>query len=145
IRREGEHYYGFGEKAGPLDKANLRMRMFNLDAMGYNAEHGDPLYKHIPFYITLVPEQDRAYGLFYDTFATCTFDMGKETDNYYETYRYFQAEVGDLDYYLIYGGNISEVVSRYMALIGHPALPPRWSLGYLPSTMAYTDAENAQE
>lgn len=145
IRREGEHYYGFGEKAGPLDKANLRMRMFNLDAMGYNAEHGDPLYKHIPFYITLVPEQDRAYGLFYDTFATCTFDMGKETDNYYETYRYFQAEMGDLDYYLIYGGNISEVVSRYMALIGRPALPPRWSLGYLASTMAYTEAENAQE
>ncbi len=145
IRREDEHYYGFGEKAGPLDKANLRMRMFNLDAMGYNAEHGDPLYKHIPFYITFVPEVNTTYGLFYDTFATCTFDMGKETDNYYETYRYFQAELGDLDYYLIYGGNIAAVVARYTQLIGRPALPPRWSLGYLGSTMAYTEAENAQE
>lgn len=24
-------------------------------------------------------------------------------------------------------------------------LPPRWSLGYLGSTMSYTEAENAQE
>jgi alpha-glucosidase len=29
--------------------------------------------------------------------------------------------------------------------LGRPALPPRWSLGYLGSTMAYTDAPNAQE
>ena len=32
-RRPGEHYYGFGERAGPLDKAGMRMRMLNLDAL----------------------------------------------------------------------------------------------------------------
>ena len=26
--------------------------MLNIDAMGYDAESTDPLYKHIPFYIT---------------------------------------------------------------------------------------------
>lgn len=46
-RREGEHYYGFGERSGSLDKARMRMRMVNLDSLGYNAETGDPLYKQI--------------------------------------------------------------------------------------------------
>ncbi len=144
-RRPDEHYYGFGERSGPLDKYGRRMRMLNLDALGYDAEIGDPLYKHIPFYITYVPGLNLAYGLFYDNLSTSIFDMGQERDNYYGPYRYYQAEAGDLDYYLIFGPEISVVVQKFSRLIGHPALPPRWSLGYLGSSMLYTDAENAQE
>ncbi len=143
-RRAGEHYYGFGERAGPLDKAGLRMRMLNLDALGYDAQHSDPLYKHFPFYITLVPELDLAYGLLYDNLATTVFDMGREIDNYYGPYRTYQADDGDLDYYLIYGPTIPQVVTRLAALTGRMALPPRWSLGYLGSTMQYTEAPDAQ-
>jgi hypothetical protein len=36
-----------GEKSGPLDKHNRRMKMRNTDAFGYNAEFSDPLYKHV--------------------------------------------------------------------------------------------------
>ncbi|MDO9086686.1 MAG: glycoside hydrolase family 31 protein [Anaerolineaceae bacterium] len=144
-RRPDEHYYGFGERSGPLDKYGRRIRMLNLDALGYDAEIGDPLYKHIPFYITYVPGLNLAYGLFYDNLSTSIFDLGQERDNYYGPYRYYQAETGDLDYYLIFGPQISDVVHKFSKLIGHPALPPRWSLGYLASSMLYTDAENAQE
>jgi alpha-glucosidase len=144
-RRLGEHYYGFGERAGPLDKAGLRMRMVNLDALGYNAETTDPLYKHFPFYITFVPELNIAYGLFYDNLATTVFDMGREVDAYHGPYRYYQAEDGDLDYYFIYGPTIEQVVAKFSALTGRMALPPRWSLGYLGSTMSYTEAPDAQE
>jgi alpha-glucosidase len=144
-RRPDEHYFGFGERSGPLDKYGRRMRMLNLDALGYDAEIGDPLYKHIPFYITYIPTLNLAYGLFYDNLSTSIFDMGQERDNYYGPYRYYQAEAGDLDYYLIFGPQISDVVQKFSKLIGRPALPPRWSLGYLASSMLYTDAENAQE
>jgi alpha-glucosidase len=144
-RRQGEHYYGFGERAGPLDKAGMRMRLLNLDALGYNAETGDPLYKHFPFYITFVADLQIAYGLFYDNLATTIFDMGNEIDNYYDAYRYYQAEDGDIDYYLIYGPTIKQVVEKFSALTGRMVLPPRWSLGYLGSTMTYTDAPDAQE
>lgn len=144
-RRPDEHYYGFGERSGPLNKYGRRMRMLNLDALGYDAELGDPLYKHIPFYITYIPTLNLAYGLFYDNLSTSIFDMGQERDNYYGPYRYYQAEAGDLDYYLIFGPEISDVVQKFSKLIGYPALPPRWSLGYLGSSMRYTDAENAQE
>jgi alpha-glucosidase len=143
-RREGEHYYGFGEKSGPLDKHGRRMRMVNVDAYGYNAETSDPLYKHIPFYITYVPELDIAYGLFYDNPASCVFDMGQEIDAFWGLYRYYQADDGDLDYAMIFGDSVAGVASAFMRLTGMPTLPPRWSLGYMGSTMAYTDAPDAQ-
>ncbi len=145
VQHPDEHYYGFGEKAGPLDKRGMRMRMQNLDAIGYSAKSSDPLYKHWPFYITFVPELNIAYGLFYDNLATSVFDMGQEVNGLKgATYRYYQAEDGDLDYYLIYGPSIEAVIEKFTRLTGRPTLPPRWSLGYLGSTMSYTDAPNAQ-
>ncbi len=55
------------------------------------------------------------------------------------------AEAGDLDYTMIYGPTIEAVVEKFTALTGRPCLPPRWSLGYLGSTMSYTEAPDAQE
>ena len=53
LRRDpDEKYFGLGERAGTSDRAGQRYRMTNLDAMGYNARTTDPLYKHIPFYLT---------------------------------------------------------------------------------------------
>jgi alpha-glucosidase len=144
-RRVGEHYYGFDETSGALDKYGARIRLNAMDAMGYNAETGDPLYKHVPFYITLVPELNIAYGLFYDNFAPTTFDMGKEISAFHGFYRYYKADGGDLDYYMIYGPTVAEVVEKFSKLIGRIALPPRWSLGYLGSTMVYTEAPDAAE
>lgn len=144
VSRPDEHYYGFGERSGPLDKRGRRMRMHNLDAMGYDAEHSDPLYKHIPFYITFVPELELAYGLFYDNLSITTFDMGAEIDAYHGPYRTYHAEDGDIEYYLLYGPTIPDVVAAFTRLTGRMILPPRWSLGYLGSTMHYTDAPDAQ-
>jgi len=144
-RRPDDHYYGFGEKAGPLDKVKHRMEMRGVDALGYDAERSDPLYKHWPFYITLVPDLNVAYGLFYDNLSTCVFDMGRERHAYYNFYRYYQADDGDLDYYLIYGPTIAEVLEKFTKLSGRmQTLPPRWSLGYLGSTMTYTEMPDAQ-
>jgi alpha-glucosidase len=60
--RPGEHYFGFGERSGELDKAGRRMRMLNLDAFDYDAEKTDPLYKHFPFYITFIPGTQSRMG-----------------------------------------------------------------------------------
>lgn len=136
------HYYGLGEKSGPIDKKYRRYRMRNVDAMGYNAEYTDPLYKHIPFYITL--RRDRAFGLFYDTTYDCTFDMGCEIDNYYGNMLYFETKDPDLDYYFINGPLIEHVVQQYSKLTGRCPLAPKWTLGYLGSAMKYTDASDAQ-
>ena len=140
-----EMYFGLGERAGETDRHGQRYSMINVDAMGYSAKTTDPLYKHIPFYLTWRKSERAAVGLFYDTNADCSFDMGRELDNYHGHYRYFVAEHGDLDYYVIGGETMADIVRRFTWLTGKPAMPPKWALGYSGSTMSYTDAPNAQE
>ena len=125
-----------------MDRAGRRYRMCNVDAMGYSARNSDPLYKHIPFYLTYRPSA--AIGLFYDTLSDCTFDMGCERSNYHGLFRSFIADHGDLDYYVIASGSMAQITRRYTWLTGKPAFLPKWALGYSGSTMSYTDAPDAQ-
>ena len=146
LKREAdEMYFGLGERAGDLNRFGKSYRMTNIDAMGYNARTTDPLYKHIPFYLTWKKQSKVPFGLFYDTVADCTFDMGRELDNYHGWYRYFVADYGDLDYYFIAGETLPDIVRRYTWMTGRPAFTPKWGLGYSGSTMTYTDSPNAQE
>ncbi len=136
-------YLGFGERSGPLDKRGRRLRMMNIDAIAYDAETTDPLYKHYPFYIVYRPDLRVAYGLFYDNFATTTFDLGQTRDGYHGPHVRYEADLGTLDYSFIYGPTIPDVIARFTALTGRPALPPRWALGYLASSMTTVEAEDA--
>jgi alpha-glucosidase len=142
-RLDGDRYYGLGEKSGRLERSDRRFEMRNLDALGYNAAITDPLYKHVPFTITETADAG-VYGLYYDTLAGCWFDLGNEKDNYYPAFRSFRAEDGDLDYYLSWAPDMLGVVKRQHSLIGGTAFMPRWGLGYSGSSMAYTDAADAQ-
>lgn len=144
-RDKNDFYYGLGEKGGPLNKVGKRYRMKTIDAMGYDAENTDPLYKHIPYYITYNDQTNIAYGLYYDNYSDAVFDLGNELDNYHGLYRYYHATKGNLDYYFILGPRIKEVVESFSRLTGKTILPPKWSLGYSGSTMTYTDAPDAQE
>ncbi|MFT4171862.1 MAG: glycoside hydrolase family 31 protein [Rhodocyclaceae bacterium] len=143
-RKPDEMYFGLGERAGEANRLGKSYRMCNVDAMGYSARTTDPLYKHIPFYLTWKKDSQVGFGLFYDTLSDCTFDMGRELDNYHGHYRYFVADYGDLDYYFIAGHSLADVSRRYTWLTGRPAFTPKWGLGYSGSTMSYTDAPDAQ-
>src|SRR5690606_4847702 len=48
-----EIYLGLGEVSGALDKHHRRYRLSPKDALGYDAQFSDPLYKHMPVYTTL--------------------------------------------------------------------------------------------
>lgn len=144
-RNYADYYYGLGEKSGSLNKTGKRFRMMTIDAMGYDAETTDPLYKHIPFYLTFNENNQFSYGLYYDNYSDSVFDMGAELDNYHGHYRYYHAQKGNLDYYFILGPRIKEVVEKFSKLTGRTIMPPKWSLGYSGSTMTYTDAPDAQE
>ncbi len=141
---EGERIYGLGEKAGPLERSGRRYEMRNLDALGYDACSTDPLYKHVPFTLTRT-ERAGSYSLYYDTAATAWFDLGNERDNYHRPYRVFRLADGDLDFYLRWSPDMATLVREQARLTGGTAFPPRWSLGYSGSTMAYTDADDAEE
>ncbi|MCQ9156756.1 glycoside hydrolase family 31 protein [Acidomonas methanolica] len=144
-RADGESYYGLGERAGALDLAGRRHRLRMMDPMGYDAEHTDALYKSIPF-ILAADQARHCFGMFYDTMADASVDLGCEIDNYHGNYRYFVSEdARDIDLYVIAGPDALAVVKRFTWLTGRPALMPAWSLGYSGSTMTYTDAPDAYD
>ncbi|HMD99042.1 MAG TPA: TIM-barrel domain-containing protein [Terriglobia bacterium] len=120
---EDEHYFGLGEKAGPLDKRGRSYAMWNTDAYGWDAST-DPLYQSIPFYIGL--RQGRAYGVFFDNTYRSSFDMGAESPDRAS----FGAEGGEMNYYFFYGPDPKAVLGRYTELVGRTPLPARWMLGY---------------
>lgn len=142
-RYPDEPVHGLGEKTGPLNRSGRHYEMRNLDAMGYDAETTDPLYKHIPFSMTKTAHSG-AWSIFYDNLASCRFDLGQELDNYHLPYRAYRAEDGDLDYYLRWAPEMLDLVKSHVRLTGGTCFPPRWSLGYSGSTMSYTDADDAQ-
>ncbi len=142
-REKDDRYYGLGEKAGDLERTGRRFEMRNLDAMGYNAASTDPLYKHIPF--TITRREQVSFGLFYDNLSNCWLDLGNEIDNYHQPYRRWQAEAGDIDYYLFVGPRVLDVTKAFVRLTGKTLFGPKWSLGYSGSTMHYTDAPDAQD
>jgi alpha-glucosidase len=143
-READEQVFGLGEVSGDQDRSGRRIRLAPIDALGYSARTSGPLYKHIPFSITRRPGTGVCFGLYYDTYADCAFDLGCERDNYHGLYRSFEAEAGDLDLYVIAGPDAGAITRRFTWLTGRPALMPAWSLGYSGSTMALADAPDAQ-
>ena len=139
--QEDDCFYGFGEKAGALNKNKAFLRERATDAMGYDAELMDTLYKHIPFYIRLSRETKKAVGLFYHNFYESVFNMGKEKSNYWPRYTYGQADGGDIDLFLLGGNTLSKIVDNYTLLTGRPALLPKRALGYQGSSMYYPELE----
>lgn len=138
---EGDCFYGFGEKTGEINKAKKFMSMSPKDTMGYDPKEADSLYKHIPFYIKCNKHTKIASGYFYHTTFECDFDMGKEHSNYWKKHSRFRADGGDVDLFFIAGPNITDIIQRYTDLTGKSCMLPRYALGYLGSSMYYSELE----
>ena len=127
-----------------MDRAGRRFRMSNVDAMGYDARTSDPLYKHIPFYITHDAGRARRSACSTTPCPTAPSTSAASAATITASIRGFTADHGDLDYYVIAGPRVADVTRRFTWLTGRPAFLPRWALGYSGSTMSYTDAPDAQ-
>jgi alpha-glucosidase len=127
---EDEHYYGLGDKAGPLDHRGQAYCMWNTDAYGWQ-ESTDPLYKDIPFFLAM--RHGTSYGVFLDNAWRSSFDFGRAARDTYS----FGAEGGELNYYFFFGPHPKKVLESYTALVGHVPLPPLWALGFQQSRYSY--------
>ena len=125
-----EHYFGLGDKTGPLDRRNEAFTLWNTDAYRFQ-ESTDPLYKSIPYFMTY--RAGRAIGVLLDNTWRSSFDFGKESPDAYS----FGAVAGPMDYYFFFGPTPKQVVETYAWLTGTPPLPPLWSFGYQQSRYSY--------
>ncbi len=135
----GESYYGLGDK--PVDN-NLKGKRFEnwvTDSYAYGRET-DPIYKAIPFYTAL--HNKKSYGIFFDNTFRSFFDFCSERRNITS----FWAHGGEMNYYFIYGPEMSDVVANYTDLTGKPhEMPALWTLGYHQCKWSYYPESNVKE
>jgi len=126
----GETVYGLGERFTPFVKNGQTVDIWNEDG-GTSSEQA---YKNIPFYVT-----NRGYGVFINHPELVSFEIGSETGSKAQ----FSVPGEQLEYYLIGGDTLKDVLGNYTSLTGKPALPPAWSYGLWLSTSFTTNYDEA--
>ena len=136
---EADCIYGLGDKTGVLNKREYEYEMWNSDIPAPHEDNFKSLYKSVPFMIVL--KENAVYGVFFDNHGKSAFNLGKEYSDRIE----YRAEDGMMDYYVITGENMAEVIGGYTWLTGRVPLPMRWTLGYHQCRWSYkTEAEVRQ-
>lgn len=122
----GELVYGLGERFTPLIRNGQVVDVWQADG-GTSSEQA---YKNIPFYLT-----NRGYGVFVDHPGSVSLEVGSESVAQVQ----FSVPGQSISYLVIHGPTPKEVLAKYTALTGRPALPPAWSFGLWLSTSFLTD------
>ncbi len=117
----GELVYGTGERFTPFIKNGQSIDIWNADG-GTSTEQS---YKNIPFFLT-----NKGYGVLVNHPEKVSFEIGTEMVTRTE----FSVKGGYLDYFLINGPSMKEVLTRYTDLTGKPSLPAPWTFGLWLST-----------
>ena len=99
-----EHLYGLGEKFLPLNRLGQHITSWTQDAFGSTSERS---HKNIPLLIST-----RGYGLFLDTGARITWDLGVTSCQSCTV----TVEAPSLRVFLIPGNDPAEILKRYATL-----------------------------
>lgn len=122
----GETIYGLGERFTPFVKNGQTVDIWNKDG-GTGTEQA---YKNIPFYVS-----NKGYGVFVNHPELVSFEVGSEKVSKVQ----FSVKGESLDYFLIGGPTVKQVLENYTTLTGKPGLPPAWSFGLWLTTSFTTD------
>jgi alpha-D-xyloside xylohydrolase len=122
-----EHFYGFGEKFGTLDKRGQAVNLWHANATGNTWAAS---YKNVPFFLS-----SRGYGLYVNSAYPIKYHMGDLSHTNYSVH--LQHEL--LDMYVVAGDSYKEIIAHYTALTGRSPLPPLWSFGLWMSRMSYRE------
>ena len=126
----GELIYGLGERFGAFVKNGQSIDIWNEDG-GTSTEQS---YKNIPFYLS-----NRGYGVFVNHPERVSFEVGTEMVTKVE----FSVPGESLDFFLINGPTMKDVLRRYTDITGKPSLPAPWTFGLWLSTSFTTNYDEA--
>jgi alpha-glucosidase len=138
---DADAFYGLGDKGGVPNHRGKRYRMFGRDALGFDAEYSDPLYKSIPFIIKHNGEQNTYSGLYFPESLIDSVDLGREANMFYN----IDVRGGPASYYVFTGQDYKDILREYCGVTGLPALPPLYAFGFYGCSMNYLEADNAAE
>jgi len=126
----GEQVYGLGERFTPFIKNGQVVDSWNEDG-GTSSEQA---YKNVPFYLS-----SAGYGVFVNHPERVSFEIGSEVVSKVG----FSVPGEHLEYFIVGGSTLKDVLDNYTKLTGKPALPPAWSFGLWLTTSFTTDYDEA--
>jgi alpha-glucosidase len=160
----GAVYCGFGEKAGARLLQTGSLTNFNFDNFMYarapipaGSEAGplnpaEPLYASIPLLIEINRGPTGAYagppachGLFFDNPSQSYFRIADAATVGPPAELMFGALYGDLDYYLLLGDRVPQILDEFTRLTGRSAMPPRYAFGFHQGCYGYFDRARLEE
>ncbi|MCR5031572.1 MAG: alpha-xylosidase [Lachnospiraceae bacterium] len=121
-----ETIYGLGERFTAFVKNGQSVTLRHEDG-GTSTEQA---YKNIPFFVS-----SKGYGVFINHPETVSLEVASEL----VTKVSFSVKGGYLDYYIMNGPSMKEVLEKYTDLTGKPSLPAAWTFGLWLSTSFTTD------
>lgn len=122
-----EHIYGFGESYGNIDKRESYQSLWIQEAFS-NASAAT--YKRAPFFMS-----SRGYGMYVNTSNAVRCHVG---DLEHTAFSIIVDDTTLFDAYLIYGPTLKDILPRYTAITGAPAVPPKWSFGLWMARISYS-------
>ncbi|XP_052587358.1 sucrase-isomaltase, intestinal [Peromyscus californicus insignis] len=135
-----EYIYGFGEHIHKRFRHDLYWKtwpIFTRDELPGDNNHN--LYGHQTFFMGIEDNSGKSYGVFLmNSNAMEIFIQPTPII----TYRVIG---GILDFYVFLGDTPEEVVQQYQELIGRPAMPAYWSLGFQLSRWNYKSLDAVKE
>ena len=126
----GELVYGLGERFTAFTRNGQSVDIWQADG-GTISEQA---YKNTPFHLT-----NHGYGVLVNHPGKVSYEVGSETVGQVQ----FSVEGQSLEFFVVHGPEPKQVLARYTALTGRPALPPAWALGLWLSTSFTTDYDEA--
>lgn len=129
-----EALYGTGSRAIDLNLRGNKFTIYNQASYGYSFG-AKQLNINVPLVIS-----SKNYGLFFDNYARGTFDLASTES----TLLQYTADTLGLNYYIIDGSSIDQVISNYTLLTGRQPLTPRWALGFIQSKYGYKNETEAK-
>ncbi|MGN0423972.1 MAG: alpha-xylosidase [Acetatifactor sp.] len=122
----GELIYGLGERFSAFVKNGQTVDIWNEDG-GTSTEQS---YKNIPFFLS-----NKGYGVFVNHPEKVSFEVASEMVHKVG----FTVPGESLDYFLINGPTMKDVLVRYTDITGKPSLPAPWTFGLWLSTSFTTN------
>jgi alpha-D-xyloside xylohydrolase len=108
---EKEHFTGLGHGYyGREESIDLKDRVVNRN---YGTEHGQQAPLIVPYYLS-----NKGYGIFLNSTFPNEFNFGHNNN-----YEFSIQGGGQMDYFVILGPDLNDVLNRYTQLTGRPRLP----------------------
>lgn len=126
---QGRIYFEFQKEEGIFGLGQAEEGVYNY------RNHIQYLYQHnmripMPMFVS-----SNGYGIVFDACCLMTFH---DVDN--ESYMFFDA-IEQLDYYVVQGNSLDDIISGFRYLTGKATMLPKWSFGYIQSKEQYYTAD----